>query len=465
MKKVRLGFVPSHRYPFDEDWAVEMRRRCLDVFRTVSEIEVVTPSVSLIHNGLVRDDVGATATINLFAQHQVQGVIIGTMTFGDEISAVHIAEALDVPVLVFGTKEGPFAPGGGRRSDSFCGTLSITADLYRRKIPYQFVGIVWPEEEALKSAVRAFARACAAVEGFFGARVGMVGSRPERFETCVISEAAMIQSFQQKVIPISLPELFAAANAWPETDPHFLATLAEVKREADCSACSEIAIRKAVKLELTLQKYYTERDLAALAVSCWNDVQESYGICACSTLGRLTGKGMMAACEVDVYGALTMLVQYRASLQAAAPHFIDWTIQHQRLENVFLAWHCGNAPVCLAHDPNIAVVREQAIMSPVVGSEKAQGAIEFQLKAGEVTLCRLVEYDGAFKMLITTGEIIHTDDALRGSWGWVKVANLEQLYRTLAEEGFIHHASMIHGDIADAVEAFCKFAGIGVVRV
>ncbi len=129
MKKVRLGFVPSHRYPFDEDWAVEMRRRCLDVFRTVSEIEVVTPSVSLIHNGLVRDDVGATATINLFAQHQVQGVIIGTMTFGDEISAVHIAEALDVPVLVFGTKEGPFAPGGGRRSDSFCGTLSITADL------------------------------------------------------------------------------------------------------------------------------------------------------------------------------------------------------------------------------------------------------------------------------------------------------------------------------------------------
>jgi hypothetical protein len=29
----------------------------------------------------------------------------------------------------------------------------------------------------------------------------------------------------------------------------------------------------------------------------------------------------------------------------------------------------------------------------------------------------------------------------------------------------VHHASMIHGDIADAVESFCHFAGIEAVRV
>jgi L-fucose isomerase-like protein len=111
------------------------------------------------------------------------------------------------------------------------------------------------------------------------------------------------------------------------------------------------------------------------------------------------------------------------------------------------------------------VIREQAIMSQVVGPERAQGAIEFQLKPGPVTLCRLVEYDGAFKMLITRGEIIPSEDRLRGSWAWVRVPDLASLYRTLAEEGFIHHAGMIHGDIADAVEAFCRFVGIQVVRV
>ena len=465
MKKVRLGFVPSHRYPFDEDWAVEMRKRCLDALRAIDCLDVVVPSTGLLHNGLVRDDTGAQTTIDLFAQRGVQGIIIGTMTFGDEISAVSIAEALDVPVFVFGTKEGPFTEDGGRRSDSFCGTLSITSGLYRHKIPYAFVGVVWPEEEIFAQSVEAFGRACAAVDGFFGARVGIVGSRPERFETCIINEAALIQRFQQRVVHISLPEVFAKANEWPEGDHRVRAALAEMRREADCTACSEEALVKAVHLELALQGYFTERELDAMAVACWNDVQETYGICVCSTLGRLTGKGLMTSCEADVYGALTMLAQYLASLQDSVPHFVDWTIQHQQLDNVFLAWHCGNAPACLATSLGAAVVREQSIMSQVVGPEKAQGAIEFQLKPGVVTLSRLVEYDGEFKMLVTNGEIIRTDDILRGSWSWVRVPDLARLYRVLAEEGFVHHASMIHGDVADALETFCRFTGIQVVRL
>lgn len=463
--KVRLGFVPSHRYPFDEDWAIDMRRRCLEVLRGIEGVEIVVPTTGLIHNGLVRDDASARATIDLFAAREVQGVIVGTMTFGDEVSAVAVAEALDVPVLVFGTKEGPFTAEGGRRSDSFCGTLAVTSGLYRRKIPYLFAGILWPEEEAFTQCVHTFARACAAVKSFYGARVGMMGLRPERFETCAINEVALARHFRQRVVQVNLPEVFARAAAWAPNDHHVLATLEQMKGEANCSACQPAALVKSAQLELTLEQYFKERDLAAMAVACWNDVQESYGICACYALSRLTNRGRLAACEVDVYGALTMLVQYQAALETTVPHLIDWTIQHQEQANVFLAWHCGNAPSCLAADREAVVVREQSIMSKVVGSDKAQGAIEFQLKPGVVTLSRLVEYDGEFKMLVTTGELLHTGDQLRGSWGWVRVANLERLYRVLAEQGFIQHASMIHGDIADAIEAFCKFAGIQAVRV
>lgn len=65
MKKIRLGFVPSHRYPFDEDWAVDMRKRCLDVLRAIDCLEVIVPSAGLIHSGLVCDDTGARTTIDL----------------------------------------------------------------------------------------------------------------------------------------------------------------------------------------------------------------------------------------------------------------------------------------------------------------------------------------------------------------------------------------------------------------
>lgn len=462
---VRLGFVPAHRYPFDEDWAVAMRRRSIEALRAVDGVEIVVPGVSLLTNGLVRDDTSAQATIDLFARRQVQGIIIGTMTFGDEVAAVSIAEALDVPVLVFGTKEGPFTEDGGRRSDAFCGTLSITSGLYRRHIPYDFVGIVWPEEEILAEAVDAFARACAVVDGFLGARVGMVGLRPERFETCVINESALIKRFGQRIVQLSLPQVFALAQGWEENDHHLISTVAQIEREADCGACQASTLHKAARLELALRRLADERDLDAMAFSCWNDVQETYGICACSTLGRLTASGLMAACEVDIYGALTMWIQHLASLQKTVPHFVDWTIQHQELEDVFLAWHCGNAPTCLAADASQVVLREQAIMSQVVGADRAEGAIECQIRPGVVTLCRLVEYDESFKMLITTGEVLPSEDRLRGSWAWVRVDDLARLYRTLATEGFVHHASMIHGNLADAIEAFCRFVGIEVVRI
>jgi len=72
------------------------------------------------------------------------------------------------------------------------------------------------------------------------------------------------------------------------------------------------------------------------------------------------------------------------------------------------------------------------------------GLYQFQIRSGKVTFCRLQEYDNEWKMLITTGEIIPSDEELAGTWAWVEVADHHKLYRTLVEEGFVHHASMIH---------------------
>jgi len=82
-----------------------------------------------------------------------------------------------------------------------------------------------------------------------------------------------------------------------------------------------------------------------------------------------------------------------------------------------------------------------------------------------VTFCRLAEYDNAWKMLIATGEIIPSDEVLAGTWSWVEVKDHDHLYRTLVEEGFVHHASMIHGDLTQPLLQVCKFLGIEAVVV
>jgi len=464
--KMKIGFVPAHRAVFNENWAVEMRKRCLKALSKIGNLDPVVPDEKLTKKGLVRDEEDAEKVIQLFKKEEVAGTIIGTMTFGDEVSALKVADALrEYPVLLFGTKEGPFTPDGNRLSDSFCGTLSISSGLYRRNIPFLFAGILFPEEATFKKAVDNFIRVCAVTKGFIGAKIGQVGPRPGPFETCIYNESALIEQFRQKVIPITLVEIFNTANSLSDADSEVQRVLKDVKARADVSKVNEKLLARMAKLECALRKFATENRVTAMGIQCWTAMEEFYGVSPCHAMGRLTEQGIMSSCEVDVYGALTMLVQYLASLKTTPPHFIDWTIKHQEKENVFLAWHCGNAPPSLACEGCPVVLRYHSILGETLGLDRSLGTGEFQLRPGPVTICRLVEYDGEFKMLVTKGEIEKADQNLRGSWSWVKVPNLDELYRVIVEEGFIHHASMIHGDYAKPIVDVCKFLGIDIVEV
>ena len=109
MEPIKIGFVPAHREPFDEDWASKMRHRCLDAFPQIPQLEIIVPHEKLTKGGCVRDDGEAEKVIALFKEKDISGLIIGTMTFGDEVSALAVASAFrDKPIMLFGTKEGPF---------------------------------------------------------------------------------------------------------------------------------------------------------------------------------------------------------------------------------------------------------------------------------------------------------------------------------------------------------------------
>lgn len=466
MDKVKIGFVPAHREPFDESWARGMRKRCMDAFSKVPQLEIIVPDARLTPGGLVRDDKDADKVIHLFKEKNIAGLIIGTMTFGDEISALAIASAFDnLPLLIFGTKEGDFTAQGARLSDSFCGTLSLSSGLYRRKLPFIFPGIVFPEEAGFIDSISDFVRVCSIVNGFVGARIGMIGPRPERFETCICNEDAMIQQFKQRLVPLSLLDIMQQVDKQDNSTTEIQKISQSMKKQADLSAIKANTTRNISTLQFALKYFAEEKGLSAMSVQCWNSMQEVYGIASCWAMGRLTDHGIITSCEVDVYGALTMLIQYLASYKKSPPHFVDWTIQHQQKDNVFLSWHCGNAPPSLAARGSAIKIGCHPILSLQLGKDNCMGTAEFQLKPGIVTLCRLTERDGKFKMLITTGKIIPSGQKLRGAWSWVQVPDLKKLYHTLVTQGFTHHASLIHGDYSRSIKDACIFLGIETVIV
>ncbi len=463
--KIVIGFVPLHRYPFDEKWAQELKKRFIDVIESeFPQVELVYPSEGDTKLGLVTDDEDGYKAVELFRGRGVDAIFMATLTFGDELAGALIAEHFRrIPIMIVATKEPQILPGGFRRSDSFCGTLSLASALYRRKIPFVFGGIVYPEDSEFKKQFDSFVRTASIVKNFIGTRIGLIGPRPTRFETVTFNEAKMAEKFSQRVVHITLLEVIEEARKLDDNNPSVIKIVEEMKHQVDISRVSQDAVYRQAKLEAVLRDIVEREKLSGLGFRCWTEIQRYYGVSPCYVLARLTDSGIMSSCEVDIYGVLTMLIQYAASLYTVPPHFIDWTIRHPEKPNVFLAWHCGNAPPTLMQPG--CTLSYHSIMYRDVGVDRSYGTIEGVVKPGIVTISRLVEYDGEFKMFITRGWAIDIEPRVRGAWTWVEVDDLEKVYRTLVEEGFIHHASMIHGDYVEAIANACRLLGIKIVIV
>jgi L-fucose isomerase-like protein len=480
MVQVKIGFVPSYRFRYTP-WAQKMRDDSLATFARVEGMEVVVPGVlpegaaldeekGQTPHGMVHSLDEAEVVAELFRRQKVDGLILCPLDFGDERSASKIAEKLQVPVLLYATKEPPGVkgPSMGRQSDSYCGNLSMASGLYRRKIPFHYAGLFFPDEPEFQAEVQEFVRAVAVVSGLRGSRFGQVGVRPPTFETVGYDEAAMIQKFGQNVIYANISDITGQANSYPDDDPRVREIIADMRASMAEITVADDYVLNAAKLERALEEFWMHNRLSAMAMQCWPSVGREIGISVCAVYGRLTNRHMLTACETDILGALSMLVNYQASMGSIVPHFIDWTIQHRENPNWLLAWHCGNAPVSLAADAAKTALRSRRNMSgelPVEEGDRTAGLNQFQIKPGVVTFCRLAEYDNEWKMLIATGVIIPSEEELAGTWSWVEVSDHARLYRTLVEEGFVHHASMIHGDQTRALLQACKFLDIQPVVV
>ena len=482
---ITLGFIPSYR-PFGErpiaEWPAWLREEAIAVVGKIPHVKLIFPLECSVDPTAMDAEKGYTpygAVCNLdqveivteyFARQKIDGLLIGALDFGDERSSAKIAEKLGVPVMLYATKEPPAVNDASlaRVSDSYCGTLSIASALYRRKIPFYFGGLFFHDEPGFSQAIEVFIKAVSVVKGLKGARIGQVGVRPASFETVGYDETALIRKFKQNVVFVDLSEIVGQAQKLTDDDPQVIEIINQVRSEVKQFSIADEWFTKEAKLELVLERFAKRNLLSAMGMQCWPAIQQSYGISTCALFGRLTSKGILTACEVDIIGALSMLVQFRAALGMTVPHFIDWTIQHREKDNCFLAWHCGNAPVCLANNPDHTALRSRWDMMGLYQSntkDTQAGLYQFQLKPGKVTFCRLQEYDDRWKMLITSGEIIPSQEILAGTWSWVEVADHQKLYRTLVEEGFVHHASMIHGDYTEALKLACKFLDIAPVVI
>lgn len=471
MMKVKIGFVPSNWESWDGSahtgkWAGKMRDRCVEALKKVPGLDLAVPDRAMTADGCVGSVEEGKKVAEWFLREHIQGLIIGNMTFGMEVAVGALLSAMPktMPILHFSTPSGPIAPDGSRSTDTWCGQFMTASAIKRRG--FRFVHLLpgEPEAPAFREQIGIFVRAVCAVCRFRGARFGQIGTRPTLFESQFWSEENMQRQFAQTVVPMDLATAFSRMDAIRPDDPGVKRIVEEIKAGAKIGDVhSEQSLVNQARYELSLERIAAELDVQALAACCWTQLQERYGISACSTYSRLNDKGIITACEVDLLGAVSMWLLYCAGLGGCKPDFIDWTDRHPTEKNVWLAWHCGNAAGSLcAPGCEKKLMRNERMIQ---WCPDCHGAIEFRLKPGPVSCARLVEYEGRYTLFAGTGEIVDMPPFVRGTYGWVKVNDLDDWERKMVDAGIIHHGTVIHDPaVADALAMFCKFTDIDFVR-
>lgn len=471
MFKTKIGFIPSNWDAWDGNaytgkWAGKMRDRCVNVLKNIPGIDLVVPSKDMTQDGCVSDIKEAGITLDYFKKENIQGLIVGNMTFGMEVAVSTILNGLskDMPILHFATRSGPIDKNGSRSTDTWCGQFMTASAIKRRGFKFIHINTCNPEEDYFKGKLELYVRAVCAISKFRGAKIAQIGTRPQLFESQFWSEENMQKNFGQMVVPMDLASVYSRFDKISPHEPEVKEKVKQIKEGAELGdKYTEEDIVNQARYELALERIAKELDVNAMAVNCWTQLQERYGIASCSTFGRLNEKGIITSCEVDVLGAVTMWILYCATLGESIPDFIDWTDLHPNEENVWLAWHCGNAAASLAaKNSTKKLLRNERLIQ---WNPNCYGALEFRLKTGYVTCARLVEYDGEYTMFFGKGEVIDIPPFVRGAYGWVKVNDIYDWENKMIENGIIHHGVLIYdAKVIEVLDIFCKFLGIKTVK-
>jgi L-fucose isomerase-like protein len=450
-----FGVIIGTRGIFNSQLAAADRKKLL---ATLDELgfRYVIPAAEETTNGGIETRKDARRCAALFRGHaeEIDGIIVALPNFGDELAVVQTLEmsGLNVPILVQASKDEIDKVDVRSRRDAFCGKISVCNNLYQ--YGYTFTDTTEHTEDLegpqFKADLRRFSSVCRVVGGVRGARIGMIGTRPDAFQTVRFSEK-LLQAHGITVVPVDLSWIFARAEQIEDGDGELQKKLEELRSYGTIpERIPEEHVLKSARLSLTIERWLEENECDASAIQCWNSVQLNYGCATCVTMSMMSNALKPSACEVDITGALSMLILSLAEDSPAA--LLDWNNNYGREEDKCVNTHCSNFPRSFVG--NEIEISELDLLGEELGRERSFGAVKGKVKAGPATYLRISTDDrhAAIKGYLGEGEF--TDDAfgMDGGIAVVKVNRLRDLLGHICRNGFEHHVAMTRGHVKSAIE-------------
>lgn len=441
---IKLAFIPIARPTFD----VALAQEQTDAVRARLRSEGYTlygPDELIVDMDHINDAVsGIPEPVDLVFALQA--------SFADSTMLVHLAELIDSPILLWALPEE--RTGGRLRLNSFCG-INLGAHGLRRA-GYQYESIfAAPDDDNAFARLRTIARAAQVRRRLKEVRIGRVGKHPAGFDTCRVNQSGLREQLGVEVVQLDLQNVFKEARKAPDSEIDAVLSTVQA-RVAGVDAVEQEPMRGTLATYLTLKSEADRNKLNGMAVRCWPEFFTELGCAACGAMSMLSDESIPSSCEADVNGTIT---QFILQTLAGAPAFGADVVDFDTAGDTAVLWHCGLAPLSMA-DPD--AVAEATIHS----NRRLPLLMQFPLKPGRVTLARLSEATGHFRLVIGTGEMLRAPLAFSGTSGTVRFDNgAEQVMNTILSEGLEHHLSLTYGDHADALLALARMLNLPVLRL
>ena len=382
-------------------------------------------------------------------------IVFQNLTFANAAYMSEVLRRFDCPLLLWTLRE-PVIDGGRLRLNSLTGAYSAANTLRAfdgRPFAYVFGA---PEEERVGRELSAVLGAARVKKGLRSLTVAAVGHTPQGFGFGRALDAELMSVFGAELEAIEARELIDMAKGYSDDE---CAAFLEKTRRATCGldATPEKNRLDHARLCKAYVDYVRERGIGALASRCWPDFFTAYGTPVCTVLSLLNDEGVAAACEADIYGALSMWIGMQLS---GGPVFFGDPVSLDEAENSVTFWHCGAAACSLARRDTGAVVG-------VHPNRRIGPAMDFGCEAfPDATVFRIGrEPDGSFRFFIAEGEALDKPKQFIGTSIVVRTdAPSRELIEQSVLDGFEPHFVVLKGRHGRALETLATMFGFEVYR-
>lgn len=447
MKKIKLGFAPTRRSIFSAPDAIKYAGLTRE---RLKELQVdFVDILDINEEGLLYDDADMEKIAEKFRMEGVDGLFLPHCNFGTEYVCARLAKKLNVPVLLWGPRDERPDESGIRLRDSQCGLFATGKVLRRFQVPFTYLTNCRLTDPEFEQGIQRFLAVCNVVKVFRNTRILQIAPRPFDFWSTMCNEGELLEKFNIQLSPVPMPELTARIKKVKEEKAETAKVMAYCHEHMKITIKEE-ELEHVAALKIAMKQLAQEYGCNAIAIQCWNALQDEIHIMPCAANSLLNEEGLPVVCETDIHGAITAVMVEAAGMDEARSFFADWTVRHPDNDNAELLQHCGPWP--------ISVLQEK----PVIGYPLAfdhPGAVEALAKHGTMTLCRFDGDNGEYSLLLGNAKGVE-GPYTKGTYVWVEVENWKRLEEKLVCGPYIHHCVGIHKDVVPVLYEACKYIGV-----